>query len=128
LEVSVSKEFRNYRDLKVWVRAMEVVESIYSICKHFPDHEKFGLRSQMQRAATSIPSNIAEGQGRQHTKEFIQMLYVARGSLSELDTQLELAVRLNYCSQKLQSEALVGVNEVGRMLNGLIRSLRTRAG
>ena len=84
-----------YRDLKVWRLAMELAEDAYKICAEFPKHEVYGLTSQLQRAAVSIPSNIAEGQARNSNKEFNHFLGIARGSLAELETQIMLAQRLN---------------------------------
>ncbi len=98
----------------------------YRTTGEFPEKEQFGLTAQARRAAISIPSNIAEGAARQTKKEFIQFLYIAKGSLSELDTQLELARRLDYLGQK-ELESLVDMLErVDRMLSGLIRHLRNK--
>ena len=85
-----------YRDLKVWQLAMELAEDVYKLCAEFPRQEIYGLRSQLQRAAVSIPSNIAEGQARNTNKEFGYFLGIARGSLAELETQIMLAQRLGY--------------------------------
>ena len=84
----------SYRDLVVWQKAMTLVSSVYQLTRSFPDFERFGLTSQIQRAAVSIPSNIAEGQGRLATKEFRQFLGIARGSLKELETQLLISIDL----------------------------------
>ena len=102
--------------------AMGLVESVYKITLVFPKEELFGLTSQMRRAAISIPSNIAEGASRAGTKEFLQFLHIARGSASELETQLLLAERLGYLSG---SDALTSsLTSVKRLINGLIRSLK----
>ena len=85
-----------YKDLDVWKLGIDLVVEIYQITARFPNDELFGLVSQMRRAAVSIPSNIAEGSGRRNTKEFIQFLYIAKGSLLELETHIEIARRLNY--------------------------------
>jgi four helix bundle protein len=113
-----------FRDLLVWQKAMNLVIQIYAITRRFPKEELFGLTSQMRRAAVSIPSNIAEGQGRLSRGEFRQFLGNARGSLAELETQLLIAEHLGYLPN---AESLFqDLAEVGRMLNGLISSLATR--
>jgi len=86
----------SFRDLRVWQLSMELVEIIYRLTRNFPKHEMYGLTSQIQRAAVSVPSNIAEGHTREHTKEFLHHLSIAQASLAELETQLEIAARLNY--------------------------------
>lgn len=114
----------SYRDLVVWKQAMALVMVIYRLTQRFPREELFGLTSQMRRAAVSIPSNIAEGKGRHGSRDICQFLYTARGSLHELETQLEIANDLGYVDQKnidaAKARELLG--EVARMLNGLIRS------
>jgi four helix bundle protein len=85
---------KSYRDLKVWQKAIGLAEGVYIVCRDLPEVEKFGLRSQMQRCSVSIASNIAEGYGRNSTKEFAQFLSIARGSVMELETQLTIAVRV----------------------------------
>lgn len=85
---------KSFKDLEVWKRSMDLVTQIYRITQNFPVNEQYGLTSQMRRAAVSIPSNIAEGQGRHNSKEFIHFLYIAKGSLAELDTQLQICQRL----------------------------------
>ena len=117
---------KSYKELGVWQKSIDLVEQVYQVTSAFPLEEKYGLSSQSQRAATSIPANIAEGWARGTTKENIQFLKVARGSLMELETHLIVANRLKFLpEQKVQS--LVGaIAEIGRMLNGLIKSLNTR--
>jgi four helix bundle protein len=112
-----------YQDLVVWQKAMLLVKSVYQLTKRFPDDERFGLTSQLRRAAVSIPSNIAEGQGRLTKGEFKQFLGTARGSVFEVETQLLLAVDLNYIDQASAQSTLELSGEVSRMLNGLIKSL-----
>jgi four helix bundle protein len=112
-----------YRDLLVWQKAVTLAKSIYQITQHFPQEERFGLVSQMRRAAVSIPSNIAEGQARRTTGGFIQFLSQAEGSAAELDTQLVLAVELGYCGTADVAKAAELVSEVKKMLNGLRRTL-----
>jgi len=116
----------NYKDLEVWQKAMELVVECYQITKSFPRNEVFGLAGQLQRAAVSVPANIAEGRARQHTKEFMQHVSIAYGSLAELETHVQIAERLNYID-KSQADALMGKAAViGRMLNGLRRSLEKK--
>ena len=87
---------KNYRDLELWQRAMDLVVECYHLTKRFPSTEAYGLMSQIQRTAVSVPANSAEGQGRQHRPEFIQHLSIAYGSLTELETHIQIAQRLNY--------------------------------
>ena len=103
---------------------MELVEDIYIISSKFPAEEKFGLVSQMRRCAVSIPSNIAEGAARNTQKEFINFLHIAQGSLSELDTQLEISSRLNFIDGVTQQKMGQKLTEEDKMLSGLIRSLK----
>jgi four helix bundle protein len=103
---------------------MDLAVACYVATKNFPRDETYGLTSQIRRAASSIPANIAEGQGRRLTKEFQQFLAHARGSLLELDTHLELALQLGYFSNDAHSVLQAKIDEVGRILNGLLRSLR----
>jgi four helix bundle protein len=113
----------DYRDLVAWQKAMDLVERIYVATAGFPKEERYGLISQVRRAAVSIPSNIAEGQGRRSSDdELVRFLQIARGSLAELETQMELAVRLNFL-EKHQASALRSLSdEVGRLLTGLMKS------
>src|SRR5205085_10827073 len=105
---------KSHRDLMVWQKAMDLVMAVYHACKNYPKDETYGLISQTRRAAVSIPANIAEGQGRRLAKEFEQFLANARGSLLELDTHLELAVRLDYLNSAQYSALHQRVDEVGR--------------
>ena len=114
---------KDYKDLVVWQKAMELVTAIYQATQAFPKEELYGLTSQLRRAAVSVPSNIAEGQGRLTRGEFRQFLGQAKGSLSELETQLLIAHNLGYlqdCSTLLGQKT-----EVTRLLNGLLNSLTT---
>ncbi|MEN1680708.1 MAG: four helix bundle protein [Planctomycetota bacterium] len=113
-----------YRDLEVWQAAMELVEEVYALTTAFPDEEKFGLVSQLRRAAVSVPSNIAEGHGRQSQGDMGRFASIARGSLSELETQVILAQRLGLSDDFATKQILDQADEVGRMLGGLIRSTR----
>ena len=103
---------------------MDFVELIYKITGEFPENEKFGLISQLRRAAISIPSNLAEGAGRKSTKEFIQFLYIALGSSSEIETQLEIAMRLGY--MKNQTNTFDLLTDIRKLIQGLIRSLKKK--
>jgi len=115
---------RSYQDLAVWKKAMQLVAQVYLLTKRFPREELHGLTSQMRRAAISIPTNIAEGWGRGSKKEYIQFLRIARGSLLELETLLAIARTLRYLSQEDMQAMLALVEEISRMLSGLIASLR----
>lgn len=115
---------KSYRDLLVWQRAMLLVEETYRLTNNFPSNEEFGLKSQMRRAAVSVPSNIAEGQSRNYAKEFLQFLHIAMGSLSELETQLELAVRLKIASTASTRDGSLLCQEIGKMLHGLANAIR----
>jgi len=116
-----------HKKLDVWTGAVDLVQLVYKITARFPVKEQFGLTSQIRRATVSIPSNIAEGAARQTRKEFIQFLHVSKGSLSELDTQLEIANRLEYLEQT-EWEALNELLErVDKMLSGLIRHLKAKS-
>ena len=113
----------DYRDLIVWQKSMDLAEQIYIDTSSFPKEERYGLTSQMRRAAARIPSNIAEGQGRRSTDiEFVRFLQIALGSQCELETQLELSRRLKFISEDRATQLRPGVEEVGKLLNGLIRS------
>ena len=112
---------KNYRDLEVWQLSMDFVEAIYKALKTFPPEERYGICDQIRRAAVSVPSNIAEGFGRDTPKEFAHFLSIARGSLYETMTQLEIASRLGYLAQDsgLYSQA----ESIGKMLNSLKKRL-----
>ena len=114
---------QSYRDLVVWKRSMELTVAVYRLTQDFPRDERFGLTSQIRRSVVSIPSNIAEGQGRLGTGEFRQVLGIARGSNCEVQTQLIIASRLNLTAHKDIEMAESLSHEVGRMLNGLLQSL-----
>jgi four helix bundle protein len=110
----------SYRDLTVWQKAIQLVLLVYSITKHFPKEETYGLISQMRRCAVSIPSNIAEGKGRSSRKDMKVFLCHARGSVHELETQLLISQELGYLGEEEQKRVMSLVSEVARMLNGLI--------
>jgi four helix bundle protein len=108
-----------HRDLVVWKRAMQFVTDIYHATSTFPREELYGLTNQLRRAAVSVPSNIAEGCGRDSKREFHQFLCHARGSLLEVETQLEIAQNLGYLSEMNVRDLLLKAREIGRILNGL---------
>jgi four helix bundle protein len=116
-------EIKSHRDLIAWQKAMDLVVGTYKVSRDIPKEELYGLTSQMRRAAVSVPANIAEGQGRRLRGEFIHFLGNARGSLSELETHLEIALRLGYIEQKQYQPVQDQIQEVGRILNGLLRSI-----
>ena len=118
---------RSHRDLIVWQKAMDLVVTVYRATETFPKAETYGLTSQIRRAVTSVPANISEGQGRRLTKEFVYFLANARGSLWELDTHLESATRLEFLNPETDHELQSQLDEVGRMLNGLMRSVSNSA-
>ena len=113
-----------HRDLHAWREAMALVEVVYRATAHFPKAELFGLVSQIRRCAISVPSNIAEGAARNSTRELVQFLGISCGSLSELETQLELARRLGYLGA--DTDAIPQVNRVGRLVRSLRSSLRNK--
>ena len=114
---------RSYKDLLAWQKAMDLVTATYRATGAFPKEEQFGLTSQLRRAAVSIPSNVAEGQGRLSQNEFRYFLGQARGSLMEVETQLQIARNLGYLAAEQLDGLLERCAEVGRILNGLIASL-----
>ena len=113
-----------HKKLNVWQLAMDIVEYVYNLTETFPAHERFGLTSQLRRCAVSVPSNIAEGAARNTTKEFINFLHIAQGSLSELDTQLEISFRLKLINQEYLLSLDSKLLQVDQMLSGLISSLK----
>ncbi len=118
---------RNYRDLIAWQKAMEFAEATYEISVDFPDEERFSLTSQLRRSAVSVASNIAEGEGRFSTPDFMRFLSIAHGSLSEAETQILLAIRLKYLAAEDAHPILSLASEVGKLIHGLARSLKTKS-
>ena len=112
----------DYKDLNVWKESMDLVENIYKIAKLFPKEESYALSGQIKRAVVSVPSNIAEGQNRNTKKEFIQFLYISLGSISEVETQLLIARRLNYVNN-IEME-LKQITKIRKMINALINSIK----
>ena len=121
-----SPDVKSYRDLEVWQKSMDIVFECYQITKEFPKSELCGLTSQLKRAAVSVPANIAEGQARQHTKEFLQHLSIAYGSLAELETHIQIAEPLKYLDTGQCRQLINKTSTIGRMLNGLRKSLKKR--
>ena len=122
----MGRKIECYRDLLVWQKAMELVTEVYRVTGRFPDDEKFGITAQIRRAAVSVPSNIAEGYGRNMLKDYIRFLRVARGSLLELETQVIISKNLKYISGEVLKETLGKTDEISRMLNGLMKRLEGR--
>ena len=117
----------SYRDLKVWQKGMDITVNVYELTKAFPSDERFGLTSQMRRCAASIPANIAEGNVRNTTKDYLRFISISVGSVAELATFLLLSQRLSYGDSAQVTQLLADVDEESRMLRGLQRSLRTRS-
>jgi four helix bundle protein len=113
----------NYQTLDAWKESMMMVKEIYLVTKKFPKEEQYGLTSQTKRAAVSVPSNIAEGMGRQYKKDTIQFLHVARGSIYELETLLNIAVMTEMIDQNIFSAFVPMLEKITRLLNGLINYL-----
>ena len=121
-----ARKIESFKDLMVWQKGIEVVSDIYALTKSFPKEELYGLTSQIRRAAISIPTNIAEGWGRGTTKNYIQFLEIARGSLYELNTLIIISYNLNYIIQENCGTIEAKINEIGRMLNALITKLDSK--
>jgi four helix bundle protein len=113
---------KNHKDLDVWKKSIDLVAQIYDISKSFPKEEVYGLQSQIRRAAISVPSNISEGASRNSKKEFIQFLYIALGSSSEIETQIVVAQKIGYLPDV--EKVLLNIEDIKKMLNGLISYLK----
>ena len=120
-------EIVSYRDLRVWQDAMAIAEASFLLTRRFPKEELFGMSAQIRRAAASIPANIAEGNGREQTRTYVQFLRIAQGSLKELETHLLLSERIRLADPASIHEILSDCDALGRMLRALIRSLQRRA-
>jgi four helix bundle protein len=118
---------RHYSDLIAWQKAMDLVVLVYEATESFPPKERYGLTNQLRRAAVSVPSNIAEGQGRCSTRDFLRCLSIASGSLQELETQLIIARRLNYLEEVFRPGLFESTKEVACLLNGLRNSLAKKS-
>ncbi len=125
--MEADRPIRSYRDLVAWQKAIDLVVECYRAAETFPRSEIYGLSSQLQRAAVSVPANIAEGRGRRHTKEFSHHVSIAQGSLSELETHVEVAQRLGYLSPTVATALQQRARELERILHGLQNSLLNRA-
>ena len=115
-----------FRELVVWQKSMDFADAVYALTQQFPADERFGLTAQVRRAVVSVPSNIAEGNGRESLKDYLRHLSIAHGSLAEVETQLELAYRQQFVTEEQRLTILEQAHEVGRLLNGLRRSLRRK--
>ncbi len=115
---------KSYKDLQVWNKAMDLTTMVYDALKTFPPKEEYGLSSQMRRSSVSIPSNIAEGYGRNSTLDYCRFLQIALGSAYELETQVELTHRLNYIDNETTQMLAAQLSEVGRMLNSMINKIK----
>lgn len=110
---------KSYRDLVVWQKSMDLVAEVYQVTSSFPKNETYLLTSQLRRAAVSVPSNIAEGQGRRSPREFAHFLRIAAGSLMEAETQVLICLRLGYVDESTSRRLLISIAEIGRLLHGL---------
>jgi len=119
----MNEKIRNFRDLNIWKLGIEIVSDIYRLTSNFSKDELYGLTSQMKRCAVSIPSNIAEGFARKHNKEYRRFLYIALGSCSELETQIEISFGLRYITDSQKADILEKINHVTRMIMALIKLL-----
>ena len=117
---------KNYKELKVWEKAYKLCLDIYTVTKRFPKEEIYGLTSQIRRSAVSIPSNIAEGYGRKTTSEYVRFLYIAYGSVCELETQTMLSGDLDYMKKEKLQELREELGDVERMLKAMIKSLENK--
>jgi len=119
----MGEKIKSYKDLKIWQIGIEVVVAVYEKTKKFPRNEEYGIVTQMKRAAVSIPSNIAEGFRRFHNKEYRQFLYIAMGSLAELETQIIIANKIKFIEEGQAADLLNTLEELSRMIKGLINKL-----
>ncbi len=110
---------RGHRDVVAWQKAMDLAKQIYVLTNSFPKHELYGMTSQLRRAAVSVPSNLAEGAARNSKREFAYFISTARGSLAEIETQIELAIFLGYIPDRAARSAFVSIEDLGRLLIGL---------
>lgn len=115
-----------YKDLIVWQKSIALVTAVYSLTKSFPTDEKFGIVSQINRAIVSVPTNIAEGWGKESTKNYVQFLRISRGSLMEVETLLLISKNLNYIKEQDYLEISKQMDEVGKILQGLIKSVKQK--
>jgi four helix bundle protein len=123
-EINMDDKIKNFRDLNIWKKAIELIKKVYEVSHGFPKEELYALSSQMRRSAISIPSNVAEGFRRKHNKEFEQFLYIALGSCAELETQVEIAHELNYVNKAGRNDLLERIDHICRMTSNLIKKLK----
>lgn len=119
----MTEKIKNFQDLRIWQKGIEVVKDLYLLTKKFPKEELYGLTSQMRRSAVSIPSNMAEGFRRYHNKEYKQFLYIALGSCAELETQIIIANELDYINETVKTEIIEKIIYICRMTVKLINKL-----
>ena len=122
----MENKIRSYKDLIVWQKAVLLVTDIYSTTKQFPTDERYGIVSQLNRAAVSVPANIAEGWGRKSSKNYLQFLRTSRGSLMEIETLLVISKNLNFLNSESYAQLSGKVEEVGKILHGLIKSINEK--
>lgn len=122
----MSERIKSYKDLIVWQKAILLVTEVYSISKTFPENEKFGLTNQLNRAVVSVPSNIAEGWGRESRKNNLQFLRISRGSLMEVETLILISKNLNYINDQKFKIISEEIEEIGKILQGLIKSVQQK--
>jgi four helix bundle protein len=125
--MNAQSSIQSYQDLKAWQEAMNLAEECYKVTKQFPKEETYGITSQIRRASVSIPANIAEGYGKRTRGEYLQFLYIAQGSLKELETHLLLSIRVKLAVADNINPVLTQCKLVGKILLGLIRSLESKA-
>lgn len=119
-------EIKSYQDLEVWKQSKDLVTAVYRLTKNYPKEESYGLVNQMRRAAVSIPSNIAEGCGRNHTKDSIQFFFISRGSLYEVETQIVISNELAYVDKQTTDEILIRIQTCKKLLNGFINYFQSK--
>ena len=122
----MEQKIRSYKDLIVWQKSVQLVTDIYELTKTFPVDERFGITSQLNRASVSIPTNIAEGWGRETSKNYLQFLRTSRGSVMEVQTLLVISKNLNYLSEQAFESYSIKMEEVGKILHGLIKSIKEK--
>ena len=116
-------KIKSHKDLKIWQKGIVIVKEIYLMCQSLPKEELYALQSQLKRSAVSIPSNIAEGYGRHYTKNYIQFLNIARGSLLELETQVTIARELDFITKEIFEKNIELITEESKMINAFIKSI-----
>lgn len=119
-------DYKDYTSLHVWKESKSLVTNVYKLARQFPSNENYGLISQIQRCAVSIPSNIAEGCGRNHSKDSIQFFYISRGSLYELETQIHISLDLGYIKEEELTRVLAQITSCKKLLNGFINYYKSK--